>query len=108
VPQRDAAAQSEPDHCQRHTTIEPTTSRWRRILGGQPENTPPATAPAEIAATSSAIAVPPSTGPAETLMDHPREQSPRQAEDHRDQVDDERHQHDGAAREVGEAVENRA
>jgi len=65
VPQHDAAAQSEPDHCQRHTTIEPTTSRWRRILGGQPENTPPATAPAEIAATSSAIAVPPSTGPAE-------------------------------------------
>ncbi len=47
-----------------HTTIAATTtSPWRRTRGSQPENTPPATAPAEIAAASSAIVVPPSTGP---------------------------------------------
>jgi hypothetical protein len=46
------------------TTIAITTaSPWRLIRGSQPENTPPATAPADIAAASSAIVVPPSTGP---------------------------------------------
>ena len=33
------------------------------MRGSQPENTPPATAPTDIAAASSAIVVPPSTGP---------------------------------------------
>ena len=47
-----------------HTTMATTTtSPCRRIRGSHPENTPPATAPADIAAASSAIVVPPSTGP---------------------------------------------
>ncbi|SKN79061.1 Uncharacterised protein [Mycobacteroides abscessus subsp. bolletii] len=46
-----------------HTTMLTTTARpWRSIRWNQPENTPPITAPTDIAADSSAITVPPSAG----------------------------------------------
>jgi hypothetical protein len=35
-----------------------------------------------------------------------REQRPRHPEDHRDQIDDERHQHDGVAGQITEALED--
>ena len=43
---------------------------------------------------------------AEALMCHLREERAGHAEDHRDQVDDERHQHDGITGEVAEAVQH--
>ena len=45
---------------------------------------------------------------AEALVGDLREQRPRHTEDHRDEVDDERHQHNGVTREVGEPVPDRA
>ncbi len=58
------AANPKPTIATPHTTIATTTARpWRRTRGNHPENTPPATAPTDIAAANNAIVVPPSTGP---------------------------------------------
>ena len=67
----------------------------------QPEKTPPSTAPAGIAAKSSAKARPPAGGAAEVVVRDLGEQRPRHAEDHRDQVDDERHQQHRVPAQVG-------
>ncbi|SKF74380.1 Uncharacterised protein [Mycobacteroides abscessus subsp. bolletii] len=57
------AVRPNPTIARPHTTMLTTTAKpWRSIRWNHPENTPPMTAPTDIAADNSAITVPPSAG----------------------------------------------
>ncbi len=63
-PPASAAATPKPTIARPQTPMASTTaSPCRRMPGNHPENTPPATAPTEMAAARTAIVVPPWTGP---------------------------------------------
>ena len=86
-------------------TAASTATPWRAIRETQPENTPPSTAPIGMPANSSANAMPPLSGPPKFDVRDLGEQRPRHPEDHRDDVDEERHQQHRLAREVAEPVD---
>ena len=69
----------------------------RRPARPSPSSTPPITAPAGMAAKSSGEREPALLRPEEALVRDLREERPRHPEDHRDDVDDERHHQHRAA-----------
>ena len=103
------AATPKPIIANPHTRIATITARpWRSTRDTQPDSTPPTTAPSGIAAKSSAKASAALARPAERDVGHLREQRARHAEDHRDDVDDERHHQHRLGPQVAEAVDDRA